>query len=321
MRGVTKARYSIALDAHLDLLEWLRGPHGGTWGAWYPKSQAYPESVTDFAVKVAAEMDVAETVFVTREMCDLIEHASHTMPSLPLQSEQLFWRTAFVYFERPIQGDHKVSPEDAEPLRTRAIWWQGAARIQQAPSRQVPAEEDLADRPGIVHMTFVDTVEAGLKFAQVRTHLFPFDRSGWSFGTHWEATSDMAAVSPHLIGDGLADERKLLLALNLLSSQYVAVVSGQPAQRSTRRRMKPSPIRPNYGDVQVVTLRRAYDRGPKQEGESDFEYSHRFLVRGFWRHQWYPSRQEHELIWIDPFVKGPKHKPLIIKDRIWNLAR
>lgn len=50
-------------------------------------------------------------------------------------------------------------------------------------------------------------------------------------------------------------------------------------------------------------------------------YSHRFIVRGFWREQPYgPNRSLRRRQWIPPFVKGPADKPLVCKDtvRIWR---
>ena len=51
------------------------------------------------------------------------------------------------------------------------------------------------------------------------------------------------------------------------------------------------------------------------------EYSHRFIVRGFWRDQAYgPNHSLRRRQWIPPFVKGPADKPLICKEtvRIWK---
>lgn len=76
-------------------------------------------------------------------------------------------------------------------------------------------------------------------------------------------------------------------------------------------------------DVRMVILRENVHspRGDGTGGGSRREYSHRFIVRGFWRNQAYG--ENHELRrrqWIPPFVKGPADKPLIAKDtvRIWR---
>ena len=61
-------------------------------------------------------------------------------------------------------------------------------------------------------------------------------------------------------------------------------------------------------DVRVVTLKR---RRARSKGESEaVEWSHRWVVQMHKRRQWYPSTQEHKVIFVGPFVKGPEGKPL-----------
>ena len=76
-------------------------------------------------------------------------------------------------------------------------------------------------------------------------------------------------------------------------------------------------------DVRMVILRENIHspRGEGTGGGSRREYSHRFIVRGFWRNQAYGKNHElRRRQWIPPFVKGPADKPLIAKDtvRIWR---
>ena len=50
-------------------------------------------------------------------------------------------------------------------------------------------------------------------------------------------------------------------------------------------------------------------------------YSHRFIVSGHWREQPYgPNRSKRRRVWIAPYVKGPKDKPLVLKDvvKVWR---
>lgn len=76
-------------------------------------------------------------------------------------------------------------------------------------------------------------------------------------------------------------------------------------------------------DVRMVILRENIHspRNGKTDREARREYSHRFIVRGFWRNQAYGKNHElRRRQWIPPFVKGPADKPLIAKDtvRIWR---
>lgn len=63
-------------------------------------------------------------------------------------------------------------------------------------------------------------------------------------------------------------------------------------------------------EVNVVVLRRS-EAGPRSEcGGKSVEWACKWLVRGHWRQQFYPSTSEHRPLWIEPYVKGPDDKPL-----------
>ena len=73
-------------------------------------------------------------------------------------------------------------------------------------------------------------------------------------------------------------------------------------------------------EVVVFTLRRA--KSPQYEGdEREVQWSHRWVVQGHWRNQWYGSEKVHRQIWIAPFIKGPDDKPIVFKRRAFELVR
>jgi hypothetical protein len=49
------------------------------------------------------------------------------------------------------------------------------------------------------------------------------------------------------------------------------------------------------------------------------EFSHRWLVSGHFRNQWYSSEQTHKVIWIAPHVKGPKGA--LFLPRVYRVSR
>lgn len=77
-------------------------------------------------------------------------------------------------------------------------------------------------------------------------------------------------------------------------------------------------------NVRVVDVRE-HDE-PEREASADGvrkyrPYDHRFIVSGHWREQAYgPNHSERRRQWIAPFVKGPRDKPLVLKDtvRVWR---
>ncbi|MGW0703342.1 hypothetical protein ACWD0A_29350 [Streptomyces sp. NPDC002867] len=46
-------------------------------------------------------------------------------------------------------------------------------------------------------------------------------------------------------------------------------------------------------------------------------YHHRWPVRMHKVRQWYPSAQEHRLIWRGPYIKGPADAPLMLGEKIY----
>ena len=77
--------------------------------------------------------------------------------------------------------------------------------------------------------------------------------------------------------------------------------------------------------VRYIDLRRARtepsDHTDDEPRTSTREYRHRWIVRGHWRNQWYPSRNDHRPIWIDPHFAGPEDKPLLGGERVNVLRR
>lgn len=53
------------------------------------------------------------------------------------------------------------------------------------------------------------------------------------------------------------------------------------------------------------------------------EWSHRWIVRGHWRHQPYGPRDNpsYEWRWINPYIKGPEDAPLAMNEHVYKLAR
>ncbi len=103
-------------------------------------------------------------------------------------------------------------------------------------------------------------------------------------------------------------------ALCFLIRQRVAETSTVMPDRAARRRMaregkEPPPVR-------VISLRGGSAHGG---GDGSREYVHRWMVRGHWRRQWYPSIQQHRPIWVSPHVKGPEDAPLLGGEKVYTV--
>ncbi len=121
-------------------------------------------------------------------------------------------------------------------------------------------------------------------------------------------------------GDGeIADYEypiaRLLVSFWLLAKQRLAVSTVAVVSRAVRRRATVQEIK----TVRVVGLRRK--TYPETDGTRKVDWTHRWLVRGFWRNQWYPSEERHKPIWIADHVKGPAAKPFVAKHRSFEFTR
>jgi hypothetical protein len=112
-------------------------------------------------------------------------------------------------------------------------------------------------------------------------------------------------------------ELRRLQTLWRLMNQRILVAEKTPTDRAARRRAKWREIR----TLIVVTLRRAKRRGDEAVDHGGVDWTHRWLVGGHWRNQWYPSRQRHEPRWIGTYVKGPEGKPFVAKRRAFEFTR
>lgn len=96
-------------------------------------------------------------------------------------------------------------------------------------------------------------------------------------------------------------------------------VERRPAPRAVARRRVDDRM-PSV--VSVLRLRRleSIDTGPTDE--HGVEYTHRWIVRQHWRQQpCGPGGCRRKPILVGPYIKGPADKPLVAKDRIWNVDR
>lgn len=122
-------------------------------------------------------------------------------------------------------------------------------------------------------------------------------------------------------------------ALGMIGDMLEAVwaLSAEPTVCDVVRPPRPAPVEPlpprvverAVRDVRMVVLRERRESGPSTGGGhgSRRGYSHRFIVRGFWRMQAYgPEHSLRRRQWIPPFVKGPADKPLVAKEtvRVWR---
>ncbi len=73
--------------------------------------------------------------------------------------------------------------------------------------------------------------------------------------------------------------------------------------------------RTHVDQITYVDIHRTARSG-NTDSESSRNYSHRWVVRGHWRRQWYPSQERHIPIWITDHIAGPDDKPVLRRDKV-----
>jgi hypothetical protein len=100
----------------------------------------------------------------------------------------------------------------------------------------------------------------------------------------------------------------LMAGATWLQSRVVSWTSGH-IERHRRKQLAREANAPLPSDVKVIELRRAESMARAPDGSGEVvDWSCRWVVDGHWRNQ--PYKDEHKLVYIMPYVKGPADKPL-----------
>lgn len=253
------------------------------------------ESVARHACGMMAQFATdADPYYVAGEMVDVLEMAALDVPVWDVAAPDLLTPTGFVLFDRPIRG-LPLLVDDGEPAAFDEDgldgfgWWQSAAP---------------------------DGTQT------VVTGPFWFDRGG-PFSRHTVVPCSVPPFMPLVLGrpwDQAPERRMAILAAfwRLIQMPFVSRIVDDDVDRATRRMLNRARL--PLTETIVVTLRKAKRRDVDGEPRP-IDWSHRWLVRGHWANQWYPSEQRHAPVYRAPYVKGPEDKPFVPKHRIFDVRR
>jgi hypothetical protein len=102
-----------------------------------------------------------------------------------------------------------------------------------------------------------------------------------------------------------------------LLAQGVTAVGPSRAASGVRSPTGEDGSAPRDPDVRVIRLAAPSPRPSDPAGEAKRVYHHRWPVRMHKVRQWYPSRQEHRVIWRGPYIKGPADAPLMTGEKAY----
>ena len=259
----------------------------------------------------------AVNYYVSPDMCDLVAHAADMLDATDMADITIVPSPAgFAYFDKPIV----IHDVRGDFVNVNAIVWRRTAndvmcwffndqyRHPDAAAQFVLEEEDAAalrmiGRWGFIGcILYADGEQIGDPIMSV---------SETAYDHYWK---DRSEDPP-----SFDNPRRPIHALWMLLNQTLVSRDREFGDRRTAKRMKRMDV-PN--DVTVITLRR---REVQHDGEgSQVEWSHRWLVRGFWR--WQPFKNDegewdHRRQWINPYIKGPADAPLVVTQKVNAFTR
>jgi hypothetical protein len=303
--------------------------------------------------------DIAETAkrcelfTMTKEMFDLVNHASRSLPPQTLDVFDLPCDEGFLHLPKPLN----IVDVRGNAIPIREVMWsrRTLGRLNRA------AAKNLAEGEGVVVWEFVrvgDSLDPLTRTMQrkdlamlmadvprsslMHVQTVGFGHLAWSIrnpradGTRGEVYGPMQSLHDGTVlkdhGDGTYDVRtmdgKIVLVAPDSKVQFLkAFFHFVQSELSSNERFDVPKVTQKYlrrlempmSPVSVVSLRRRQKTDPTGNG---WELSYRYLRRGHWRKQWYGSgeRKYQRHIWIAPTVVGPDDAPFRERDVV-NMVR
>lgn len=248
----------------------------------------------------------ADTIYITRDMEHLLLQAAHDLPEeATFDAHSLLTPMGFLYFEEPIEG----KDVHGQTMTINAFAW----KLDHA----IDFERDSQEIE-VIHTFFFSSdptkSEANEKMAALGYHI-PF----LSLAHYYPIIcGDKMIVSDALGSELVVGITKIFWAFQLLANQKIVSNTRMIPPRSTRRRYQAP--KDGWRYISLITLRR--QSMPKKEEAESIEWTHRWVVTGHWRKQWYPKLKIHQWKYIHEYIKGPEDKPLWVRERrVFNFRR
>jgi hypothetical protein len=258
--------------------------------------------------RMAVQIRNAELFFVTAPLTELACAAGGSLPEYRLHAEDLPAPIGICVYASPLAtvGDGEVRLVSWGPGQnglTVELW---------ADSMQFWA--DLATDAGWGEPEVLQRVGP---LAFLHAAAFPWRETPRSWGT-----VSMTAPDPELSADSIEQAERAVIATWLLMGQTLTRSEDVLLRRSSRGQLARAGVDPlmavRYTDLRRVRTVAGDEYTPGPPGS---RYEHQWVVRGHWRNQWMPSRNDHRPIWIHPHIKGPNGAPLLGGERVHLLRR
>lgn len=314
----------VALDHQLDLLRWCQGDIGirfmdSLFETSLPGVTKYEQNARGSWVAIST-LVAGETYVVTNEILPVLDQAATLLPNdAKLHPNDLPTPVGFVWLEEPVVF------EDVNGKNVVAqgfMWNQMRMGLMDEADERVLVED--ANGVSIILLTCPDDprdhmheqwyldVAANPNYKANWPTYMPMICGIWPLDDEIELTLDGTKDAIMSLYRWVAG---FFFFINETWIDARMYAPSRPTQKRATRAKKLEP------EVKIVRLRRAEQRVPKTEGTGTIEWSHRWVVRPHWRHQWYPSQNRHRYRFIPSYIKGPDDKPLIVHDKIFKVDR
>ncbi|WP_228916870.1 hypothetical protein [Streptomyces sp. DH20] len=322
-------------EIRAELAAWLAdtGPDGGqeVWARGFDPGTAAQERAA--AARQAVTLQAAELFYVSADMTRMAVSAGQALPSYRLHPEDLPAPHGLLLWEEPATDAYDGGEYTGCPIIGMS-WAQRGNRVEvRSWARR---EEWLAfmakgdPRAGLRDLTPEEVRRLRLRNPQpivcMSSGWLPFGRvPGW-LSSAPEDTSGMtlAELEDLARSSGRQEqaERALVVTWLLMGQTLAREEDVRPSKAAVKHlhRLDPKLLT----STRYVQLRHAktVPEQRAQTGEAGGKtYRHRWIVRGHWKNQWYPSRQAHRPIYVHPHIKGPDGAPLLDPDRLVNVLR
>ena len=241
---------------------------------------------------------------VNSDLSRLISSAANKLGPEPLREDDPFCTKGFVYMEAPyhIPREDLVKPP---PFESYIPAWSWEARELVFGVKG----SNIDYRQGVALNTY----------ARIYGVTLWLDGGAWSFEESWHVGQEDINGSRAVLPER-AHQRRWLLAFWRLVKQRIILPATVQAPRHVRRATKKK--RHEIKTLKIIKLRATERKaGSHDDDHAIVDWSHRWCVEGHWRNQWYPTKQRHEQIYIHPYIKGPDDKPLVLKEKIFDVSR
>lgn len=326
-----RGTWQDALDAQMGIWRWQRTTHGERWLAahWHLNADGLAHGTKTLLGAVYgledAKLTSADPFYVSADMTELVDHARREFKPEPLIEQDLMTDTGFVFFARPLD----VSDRYGHGTNVAAFSWapvvvateKAASSISMAGVHELAAkqqeafEESARDQStpiaGLALTLYCTTRADTWDHASMGEppELIPFHLTPWWYGMTFDGNEVDETGKP----TGAGEWWRIVQSTLRLSQQQIATRDELRPDRAERRRNQREGF--HERDVVVVRLRRETNAPHDDHVPGEANYSHRFIVSGHWRNQWYAASGVHRQIFIAPFVKGDESLPLVIRDR------